>query len=154
MLLPKDLLSGMCKKPNIYLCETDKSRICKLETFETKGSFKFNGLSELSFEVSRVYNDFITGETIINPFFDKIEALRLIYLEDIGYFELQGPELISNGIEEKRSCNTYSSEYALSQKYLENFKVNLGTLDSIEVDADGNMTAPIQLYSPFDTEHS
>lgn len=154
MELPVDLLSGIYTKPNFYLCETNKEKICKLETADTRGSFKFNSMSELSFETARVYNDLITGETKINPFFDKIEALRLIFVEGFGYFELQGPELISNGIEEKKSCTAYSLEYTLSQKYLEDFYVNMGTLNSIEVDENGNITAPIQLYHPSDKTHS
>ena len=154
MRLPIDLLSGIYTKPNFYLCETNKEKICKLETTDARGSFKFNSMSELSFETARVYNDLITGETVINPFFDKIEALRLILVEGFGYFELQGPKLISNGIEEKKSCTAYSLEYTLSQKYLEDFYVNMGTLNSAEVDEDGNVTAPIQLFHPTDKTHS
>ena len=61
MRLPKNLLSpGTYAKPRIFLCETDKSRICQLDSTNTNGSFKFNGLSELSFEVARVYNNLIT----------------------------------------------------------------------------------------------
>ena len=151
MRLPKDILNfGLYTKPNFYLCETNKEKICKLETTETKGSFKFNSLSELSFETGRVYNDLITGETQVNPFYDKIEALRLIYVDGIGYFELQGPELISDGISERKSCKAYSSEYTLAQKYLENFRVNMGTVNSIEVmnaSSEKNIV-PIVLYNP------
>ena len=151
MRLPKDILSpGLYTKPNFYLCETNKEKICKLETTEINGVFKFNSISELSFETSRVYNDVITGETKVNPFYDKIEALRLIYVEDFGYFELQGPELISNGIEEKKSCTAYSLEYTLAQKYLERFYINMGTVDSIEVmnAVSEKDIVPITLYNP------
>jgi hypothetical protein len=149
--LPKDILNfGLYTKPNFYLCETNKEKICKLETTETKGSFKFNSMSELSFETARIYNDLITGETRVNPFYNKIEALRLIYIEDIGYFELQGPELISDGISEKKSCKAYSLEYTLAQKYLDNFRVNMGTVDSIEVmnASSDKSIVPIVLYNP------
>ena len=101
MRLPKDLINpGVYTKPNIYLCETDKTRISQLETTGTKGSFKFNSYSEISFEVARTYNDLITGENKIFPYYDKIEALRLIEIENIAYFEIQGPELSSDGIKE------------------------------------------------------
>ena len=130
MRLPKDLLSGNYTKPRLFLCETDKTKICQLKTTETKGTFKFNSLSELKFEVSRVYNDDVTGESKVNPYYDKIEALRLIYLENFGYFELQGPELISDGIKEAKSCTAYSSEYVLAQKFLDHFYINVGTVDS------------------------
>ena len=150
MRLPVDILSGIYTKPNFYLCETNKEKICKLETTETNGTFKFNSLSELSFTTARVYNDLITGETKVNPFYDKVEALRLIYVEGFGYFELQGPELSSNGIEEKKSCTAYSLEYTLAQKYLKNFYINVGTVESLEViNAEKeDQIIPITLYNP------
>ena len=151
MRLPKDILNaGLYTKPNFFLCQTDKEKICKLETTETKGMFKFNSLSEISFEASRVYNDVITGESRINPYYDLIEALRLIYVDGFGYFELQGPQLVSDGIAEKKSCTAYSLEYTLAQKYLENFYVNMGTVESIEVinAASDKNIVPITLYNP------
>lgn len=149
MRLPKNLLSGIYEKPDIYLCETDKTKICKLETLNTRGSFKFNSYSELSFEVPRICLDVVTGDAIVNPFYNKIEAVRLIQLDGFGYFELQGPELISDGVEEKKSCVAYSLEYTLSQKYLENFRINMGTVDSLEVlnASDVNKITPIILYN-------
>lgn len=157
MRLPKDILNvGLYTKPNFFLCQPDKEKICKLETTETKGSFKFNSLSEISFETARVYNDLITGETKVNPYYDLIEALRLIYVEGFGYFELKGPELISDGIQEKKSCSAYSLEYTLAQKYLENFYINMGTVESIEViNAKSEKDiVPITLYNPSNPKFS
>ena len=157
MRLPKNLLSpGTYAKPRIFLCETDKSRICQLETTNTSGSFKFNGLSELSFEVARVYNDFMTGATRVNPYYDKIEAFRLIELENFGYFEIQGPELNGDGIKESKNITAYSYEYILSQKYLEDFYINTGKVDSLEVlnASDQNNIIPIVLYDPSNTKLS
>ena len=150
MQLPRDLLSGLYRKPDIYLCETDKTRICKLETTNTKGSFKFNSMSELTFDVARVYNNIVTGLTSVNPYYDKIEALRLIELDNFGFFELQGPELVSDGIKEQKSCTAYSLEYTLSQKFLENFYVNTGGVDSLEVLNASSLDniVPIVLYDP------
>ena len=133
MRLPKNILSGNYTKPRIFLCETDKEKICQLETTNTQGNFKFNSYSELSFEVGRFYNDAITGSTLVSPYYDKIEALRLIYLENIGYFEIQGPELIGDGIKEAKNVTVYSLEYTLSQKYLEDFYINTGEVNSVEV---------------------
>lgn len=150
MRLPKDIFSGTYKKPRFFLCETDKTRICELNTYNASCSFKFNSLSELSFEVSRVYNDLLSGESRTNPFYDKVEAIRLIELEGFGYFELQGPELVSDGIKEAKSCKAYSLEYTLSQKYLEDFYVNTGNVDSIEVinASSEKEIIPVTLYNP------
>jgi hypothetical protein len=150
MRLPKNLLSpGTYAKPRIFLCDTDKQPMCQLETTNTNGSFKFNSYSELSFEVARIYNDLITGETKVNPFFDKIESPRLIYLEDIAYFELQGPEHNSDGIKEIKACTCYSLEYTLSTKFLEDFNINTGKVDSLEVlnAKDPSKIVPIVLYN-------
>lgn len=149
MRLPKDILSGTYTKPRLFLCETDKTKICQLKTAETKGAFKFNSLSELNFEVARIFNDDVTGETKVNPYYNKIEALRLIEVEDFGYFELQGPELISDGIKEAKSCTAYSLEYTLAQKFLDHFYINVGTVDSLEVlNADNpDKIVPIILYN-------
>ena len=131
MRLPKDMLSNTYTKPRIFLCETDKTKICSLETTNTQGTFKFNSYSELSFEVARTYNDLITGQTKVNPYYDKIESPRLIYLEGFGYFEIQGPDLNADGIKESKQVTAYSLEYTLSQKYLEDFYTG-GTVGSIE----------------------
>ena len=71
MRLPKDIISKNYTKPRIFLCEPDKEIICPLITTNTQGSFKFNSYGELSFEVSRFYNDVITGETKVFPYYDK-----------------------------------------------------------------------------------
>lgn len=151
MKLPQNLLNqGVYTKPRLFLCQADKERICELNTSNTKGTFKFNSYSELSFEVGRVYNDIIDGTTKVNPYYDKIEALRLIYLENLGYFELQAPELTSDGIKEAKTCTAYSLEYTLSQKYLEEFYVNTGEVKSIEVinASSENDIVPVTLYNP------
>lgn len=156
MKLPRDILSGIYTKPKFFLCETNKERICQLEVYNSSGVFKFNSMSELSFEVARSYNDMITGKSRTNPFYDKIEALRLIELDGFGYFELQGPELTSNGIHEAKACTAYSLEYTLSQKYLEDFYVNTGRVDSIEVinASSENEIVPVTLYNPSRPELS
>ena len=154
MVLPRDLLTGRYTKPRLFLCEVDKERICQLETTNTNGTFKFNSYSELSFEVGRTYNDLITGEAKVNPYYDRIEAVRLIELENIGYFEIQGPELNGDGIKETKEITAYSLEYTLSQKYLTDFIINTGEIGSVEVTyaedvtGDINKIKPVTLYNP------
>ena len=123
--------------------------MCELQPIAPSASLKFNAYSELSFEIPRVYMDVTNGTTSVNPFYDKVEAIRLVELEGWGYFELQGPELTSDGIKESKSCTAYSLEYTLSQKYLEDFKINMGTVDSLEVlnARSENDIVPISLYN-------
>ena len=149
MKLPKDLLTDAYKKPRLFLCEVDKQKICQLETTNLQGSFKFNSYSELSFTVSRMYTNIVTGKTSLNPYYDKIEGLRLVYLEDFGYFELQDPEDTSDGIHGQKNMTAYSLEYTLSQKYIENIKVNTGDSDSVEVVYQDGPLVPVTLYNPY-----
>ena len=151
MRLPYDILSQNYVKPHLFLCEVDKTRICQLEATDLSGSFKFNAYSELSFTVGRTYIDMNTGKTHVNPFYNKIEALRLVYLEDFGYFEIQEPEIFSDGIQEVKNITAYSLEYTLAQKYLEDFYVNTGKVNSVEVLHAGNGTiVPVTLYNQLE----
>lgn len=148
MKLPYDLLTQNYARPRVYLCEVDKQIICELETIDMSASLKFNAYSELTFTVNRTYMNIVNGETLVNPFYDKIEALRLIYLDGFGYFEIQEPEIFSDGIKETKTITAYSLDYRLSQRYLENFKINTGEADSLEVIEAGNSRViPITLLN-------
>lgn len=157
MILPCDILSNNYTKPRIFLCETDKEKICELNTFETNASLKFNSCSELSFEVARTYNNLLSGEVCVNPFYDKIEAPRLILVENFGYFEIQDVELVSDGIKEAKEVSANSLEYTLSTKYLEDFYINTGEIGSVEVtyaEDHGTNLIPVILYNPNNKELS
>ena len=148
MKLPFDILTRNYVRPRVYLCETDKQKICELETIDMRASLKFNAYSELTFTVNRTYMNMVTGETLVNPFYDRIQALRLIYLEGFGYFEIQEPEIFSDGIKETKNITAYGLEYRLSQKYLEYFKINTGEADSVEViEAAGSRIIPVTLVN-------
>lgn len=149
MILPKDLLSESYIKPKVILCQTNKEKICQLDVTELNGTFKFNSYSEISFNVASIYHDLISGETKPTPYYDYVEGLRLVYLEGFGYFQLQDPELYSDGIKEYKQINAYSLEYALSQRYLETFIINMGDVGDSIGSVDG-----VVLYNPSDVEHS
>lgn len=149
MVLPKDLLSENYRKPKVILCQTNKEKICQLDVTELTGTFKFNSYSEISFNVASIYHNLVTGETRPTPYYDYVEGLRLVYLEGFGYFQLQDPELYSDGIQEYKSINAYSLEYSLSQRYLETFIINMGDAGDTIGSIDG-----VILYNPSDVEHS
>jgi hypothetical protein len=129
-----------------------------------KASLRFNTYSELSFTVGRTYLDLMSGQTKVHPFYDKIEALRLVYLEGFGYFELQDPEITSDGIKEVKNITANSLEYNLSQKYIDGLYVNTGKSNSVEVmyatdfNMDGMLDAdeivPVTFYNPFNKQLS
>ena len=149
MQLPFDLTSGTYRKPKVILCQTNKEKICQLDVTDLQGTFKFNSYSEISFNVASIYHDLITGEQKPTPYYDYVEGLRLVYLEGFGYFQLQDPELYSDGIQEYKQINAYSLEYSLSQRYLETFIINMGDAGDTIGSIDG-----VVLYNPSDVSHS
>lgn len=118
--------------PEIYLCTTGKKIINELPAYERSLVGKWNAYSELSFSIGRTYVDVLTGETKIHPTFDKAEGLRMVYVRDIGYFLIQDPDytVADNDV---KTLNCFSSEYSTGSKYLEEFRINTGDVDSKEV---------------------
>lgn len=148
--LNQNIFTNTYDKPDIYLCEVDGARICKLNTTDTKLSLKFNSLSELSFNLDRTYIDTLTGEKKVHMHYDKIEHPRQILVSGIGCFQIQGPDMSSDGFRESKTVTAYSSEYALSQKYITNLRINTGEVDSAEViysEEKQTVLVPVSFYN-------
>ncbi len=130
MRLPQNLFDGDISV-QVILCQPDKTRIGEILPYDKKGTLKFNSYSEISLTIDRHYNDLITGETKVNPYYDFIESPRIIELRGIGHFVIQdGDESISDS--ETKSITAFSLEHSTGQKYLENFYVNTGEEGSVE----------------------
>lgn len=130
MRLPQNLFDGDVSV-QVILCQPDKTRIGEILPYDKKGTLKFNSYSEISLTIDRYYNDLITGETKVNPYYDLIESPRIIELRGIGHFVIQdGNESISDS--ETKSITAFSLEHSTGQKYLENFYVNTGEEGSVE----------------------
>lgn len=141
---------GNYVKPKIFLCETDKQKMGVLNTTDTHVSLKFNTYSELTFNIDRTYIDTLTGEKQIHLFYDRIEHPRLILLENIGYFQIQAPGMSTDNFKESKTVTAYSSEYALSQKYITDLHINTGEVDSVEViysEETGSTLEPVVFYN-------
>lgn len=119
--------------PKVYLCTQSGTILGELDAYDLGGNFKWNSYSEIHFSVNRLRTDVITGETIVDPLWDKIEAPRTIMLSDgYGLFVIQDVSTNYSDSEVKEvSC--FSFEYNLGSKYVNNFKTNTGEVDSIEV---------------------
>lgn len=118
--------------PRVFLCTTGKKIISELPAYDRKGNFKWNGYSELQFSINRTYVDLIDGETKVHPAYDKVEAPRNVLLDGISYFALQDIDDTSSDNDIK-SVSAFSLEYAASNKYLTNWHINTGEIDSAEV---------------------
>ena len=145
MELPKNLLSGFHIAPDFYLCESDKTLIGGINVTEANGTFKFNTYSEITCQFHRLYTHPVTGKSMVHPLYDKVEALRVLYIVGFGYYQIQQASINADGIDEYKEITAYSLEYEMTQKYLEDFVINMGTEKSI----DG-----VQLYNTDDTSKS
>lgn len=129
--LPKDQFNNFTP-PRLFLCTTSGKRIGELPSYDTSLNCKWNAYSELTFTFDRRYVDVLTGETVTNPLFDKAEGLRLVEVENIGMFIIQDPDT-SYSDKDSKSLSCFSLEYSTASKYIENFYVNNGAEESIEV---------------------
>ena len=120
------------KPPRIFLCTTGKKIIQELPSYEESLDGKWGSYSEMQFSIDRQYVDVLTGEVKVHPTFDKAEGLRKVYVENIGYFVIQDPDT-TYGEKDSKTLSCFSSEYETANKYLENFRVNNGEIDSKEV---------------------
>lgn len=131
MNLPQNLFDGNVNVQT-FLCQPNKEIIGEILPYDFNANFKFNTYSEISFTIDRYYNDLFEGKVKVNPYYDLVESLRVIYIRGIGHFIIQD---VDEGINENesKSVTCFSLEYATGQKYLENFYVNTGEDNSIEV---------------------
>lgn len=129
--IPRDQLLNPTP-PRIFLCNTARKRFGQLSVTSVALNAKWRQYSELSFEIQRTYVDLIDGETKVHPLYDKVEAPRNVFVEGYGLFCLQDIDDTSNDNDIK-SVSAFSSEYATSNKYLTNFHINTGDVDSVEV---------------------
>lgn len=132
LIIPKDIFNGNPTPPRLFLCTQGGKRIGELQSYDRSLNAKWNSYSELTFSIDRIYTDIIIGDIKVNPLFDKAETLRQVLVENIGYFIIQDQD-DSFSDKDSKTITAFSAEYATSQKYLENFYINTGEEDSVEV---------------------
>ena len=129
--IPKDYFDSPMP-PRLFLCTTSGKIIGELPVYDIGLNASWNKYSELKFSIDRQYTDMLTGETVINPLFDKAEGLRKVYVENIGEFIIQDPNTMYSD-KDTKTLSCFSSEYETGTKYLENFYINTGDDESVEV---------------------
>lgn len=126
--------------PDYVLSKANKERIGVLQCTEKKINFEFNNLDEITFTTYL----YINGDR--NPYYDEIDVMKYILLPDIGFFAITSVEVGSEDTEfEYKTVNAKSYECLLAQKYLEEFVINMGTVESID---------SVQFYNLADKSHS
>lgn len=131
LTLTRDYLNSPIP-PRVFLCTTGKTIIGELPATNRQLNGKWNSYSEFSFEIQRTYVDLLTGETKIHPLYDKVEVPRNILVDGLSYFALQDIDDTS-GDNDIKVVSAFSLEYATSNKYLKNWHINTGEVDSKEV---------------------
>jgi hypothetical protein len=131
LFIPRDIFDNPTP-PQVFLCTTGKKIMGELPVYDTNLNGKWGAYSELTFSIDRQYVDMLTGEMKVHPLFDKTEGLRKVYVRDIGYFVIQDPDDTYSD-KDSKTLSCFSSEYETGSKYLENFRINTGEVDSVEV---------------------
>lgn len=113
--------------PDYILCKANRERIGILQCTEKTIDFKFNDIDEINFTTYL----YIDGER--NPHYDKVDVMKYILLPDVGFYSITSIDIVSEGTEfESKNVTAKSYECLLGQKYLEEFTINMGTVESID----------------------
>ena len=125
----------------IYLCTPNLVPITVLNGVDTDSvdyETHTKDYSELHFEVAR----FITlrdGNVVESNGYEDIKVMMYLYLEDIGYFQIQEPEIVNDGNYEYKEVTAYSIEKEFEQKDWLGLRINTGDPDSLEQLATDNL---------------
>lgn len=126
--------------PDYVLCKASRERIGILQCTEKSMEMKMNDLDEISFTTYLYMNN------ERNPHYDSVDLMKYLLLPGTGFFAITSVNIESEDTEfECKRVTAKSSECLLAQKYLEEFTINMGTLESI----DG-----VQLYNLRDKSRS
>lgn len=113
---------GRLERPTLFIHTLDGKTICPVSNFfNLDCEFRFNDVSEISFDVPEKYIDGV--DLIRNDSYDEVRGMRVLRMEPFGSFIILNPEIKDDGVCKVKSCKCYSLEYELNYK-------NLPSLDS------------------------
>lgn len=121
-----------CKK--IYLADPSHNILTQLNGIDTSTvsyTIHAKDYQELSFEVDR-YIVLDDGTEIESSGYDDIGVYMYLYLEDIGFFQMQQPTFENDGVREYKTIIAYSCEKEFEDKDIGIFKINTGEDGSYE----------------------
>lgn len=124
----------------IYLCKPNREIITQLNGVDIPSvsySDQAKDYNSLSFDVDRYIN--VDGSYVESNGYDLLHVYMELYLEDIGYFQMQEPAISNDGYAEKKTVTAYSLEKQFENKDLVGFKINTGDKDSREYLATDNV---------------
>ena len=96
------------EKPNMYLCNPDRTPIGFVNSENRHLVLRFNDLSELTFTVPK-----ITGTEGV---YDRVETKRLLFIEKIGWFQITNVVNTVNGERESKEVTAESHQTQLKTR--------------------------------------
>ena len=125
----------------IYLATPNKRILCALnsvDTSEVSFTGNANDISTVSFTVAQyIEND--RGKRIFSNGYELISRYMKLYITNIGWFVLDSPSTHHTGTYEYKEITASSAQVEFNQVPLDQWKVNRGTTDSLEMLVDGNV---------------
>ena len=132
---------GRIDPSRIYLATPSKELICALNSIDLDSvSFtgNANSVSTITFDLYQtIERD--NGRTVKGNGYEIISKYMKIYVSNIGWFILDAPESHHTGYYEYKTINANSAQAEYNQVPLDQWKVNRGTTDSLEMLVDGNV---------------
>lgn len=125
----------------IYLCKPGNKLMTQLNGVQidtVQCSEHLKDFWELSFVVDR-YIATDEGAEILSNGYEDLGVYMELYLEDIGYFQMQEPVVINDGFQETKSIQAYDISKEFQDKALTGILINKGTTDSLEYLASNNV---------------
>lgn len=125
----------------IYLCQPGNKLMTQLNGVQidtVQCSEHLKDLWELSFVVDR-YVTTDDGQEIVSNGYEDLGVYMELYLEDIGYFQMQEPVTSNDGFQETKSIQAYDISKEFQDKALTGILINKGTTDSLEYLAANNV---------------
>ena len=125
----------------IYLATPNRRILCALnsvDTSEVSFTGNANDISTVSFTVAQyIEND--RGKRIFSNGYELISRYMKLYITNIGWFVLDSPSTHHTGTYEYKEITASSAQVEFNQVPLDQWKVNRGTTDSLEMLVDGNV---------------
>lgn len=125
----------------IYLATPSKRILCALNSINTSEvSFtgNANDISTISFTITQyIEND--KGKRILANGYELISRYMKLYVTNVGWFILDSPTTHHTGTYEYKEINASSAQVEYNQVPLDQWKVNRGTTDSLEMLIEDNV---------------
>ena len=125
-------------KCECIICELFLCAFNSVDTSEVSFTGNANDISTISFTITQyIEND--KGKRIPANGYELISRYMKIYVTNVGWFILDSPTTHHTGTYEYKEITASSAQVEFNQAPLDQWKVNRGTTDSLEMLVDGNI---------------